>query len=183
MLLKPALSILSLSIIGTFTSCQQVDNDQNMEKETTATNNPDSLDDKNAYLNPVDSNIYISEGEWETYAPEVPRTNDGNVQTKQIILLLDDAQMEARISIETLAEFIKVAEEIIYTEFENSDKIGELLIQFTLNETGIPGVATSLTDGVDRDKTSEINNKLKAIRGFETKKDSVPFQLHIGINQ
>ncbi|NOQ72720.1 MAG: hypothetical protein GQ574_11990 [Crocinitomix sp.] len=183
MFLKPASFILSLSIIATFTACQQVDNDQNMEKKTIATDNPDSLDDKNTYLNPVDSNIYFTEGEWETYAPEVPKINKGIVQTKQIILLLDDAQMEARISIDTLAEFIKVAEEIIYTEFEDSDKVGELLIQFTLHETGIPGVAISLTDDVDRDKTSEINNKLKAIRGFETKKDSVPFQLHIGINQ
>ena len=97
--------------------------------------------------------------------------------------MTNENEIEPLISIKSLADFIKRAEGIIYEEFENSDKVGELLIQFTLNDTGIPIVAISIKDDVDHEKTTQIDEKLQAIRGFETKKDSVLFQLQIGINQ
>ena len=71
---------------------------------------------------------------------------------------------------------------IIYEEFNKSDKKGELLIQFNINDTGIPKVSISLKDDVDEKITSQVDQRLKEIKGYSTKQDSVLFQLHITIN-
>lgn len=163
-------------------ACQNRDGNQDM-KNNNLTNSPDDLSGKDTYVNPVDNKTYQTEGEWKEYTPEGKRIGQGNVQTKQIILLTNENDIESRISVERLAEFIKNAEGIIYQEFNESDKKGELLIQFNINDTGIPKVSISLKDDVDEEITAQVDERLKEITGYATNQDSVLFQLHISINE
>ena len=173
-----SISLLFVLIMAT-SACQN--SNQETKKENTSSS-PDELSGKDTYVNPVDNNIYQTEGEWIEYLPEEKRVDQGIVQTKQIILLTNENDIEPRISVENLAEFIKNAEDIIFEEYKKSDKKGELLFQFNINDTGIPKVLISIKDDVDKEVTSQVAKKLEEIKGYATKQDSVVFQLHISIN-
>lgn len=168
---------LSIILFLGINACQNKDGNKN-----NITNSPDDLSGKNTYVNPVDNKTYQTKGGWKEYKSDEKRTNRGNVETKQIILLTNENDIESRISVKNLADFIKEAENIIHQEFNKSDKKGELLIQFNINETGIPKVSISIKDDVDEKITTLVGKRLKKLKGYATKKDSVLFQLHTSIN-
>ena len=175
-----SISLLIILTVGT-SGCQNRNGNKDMKKHDIA-NLPDDLSGKDTYANPVDNKTYQTEGEWKEYSPEEKRVDEGNVKTKQIILLTNENDIDSRISVESLAEFIKNAEDIIYKGYNKSDKKGELLVQFNINETGIPKISISLKDDVDEEITTQVDKRLKEIKGYATKQDSILFQLHISIN-
>ncbi len=160
-------------------ACQNRNQDMKTENITSS---PDDLSGKSTYVNPVDNMTYQTDGEWKEYSPEEKRVNQGHVQTEKIILLTNENDIEPRISVESLAEFIKNAENIIYEKYKKVDKKGELLVQFNINETGVQKVSVAIKNDVDEEITTQVEEKLKEIKGYATKRDSVLFQLHITIN-
>ena len=172
------LIIFLIAFCSTFviTSCSQ-------KKDATTTDDPGNIEGKSTYENPADDKVYKTEGEWKKYTPETPGEKGGPVELKQIILLTSDAEMEKAIDVNHLSDFIKQAEHLIEKEMNNTDKIGEMLIQITLDKEGVSAVQISLAEDVDKEKVQTVYDDLLKISGYSTQQDSVVFQLHYTMNK
>ena len=93
------ITLVTLLILFLF-ACDQSSKKNQPIKSTDVSTNPDDLSGKKAYVNPTDGKTYASEAEWKTYEAENKKIDTGNVKVKQVILLTNQNDIPARISIE-----------------------------------------------------------------------------------
>jgi len=176
------ITLVTLLILFLF-ACSQSSKKNQPIKSTDVSTNPDDLSGKKTYVNPADGKTYASEAEWKTYEAENKKIDTGNVKVKQVILLTNQNDIPARISIEKLAEFIKKTEVIVKEAMEESDKKGEILVQITLSDSKAPKVDVSARDAVDGEKVKFIYSEIEKLADYTTQQDSVIFQTHYTINK
>lgn len=180
--MKHRLPIVSLCLLGTalLTSCG---NDH--KHAVKSTSNPDSLENKQAYVNPVDSMTYGSDGEWKRYEPETAAPQPAGANSmKKVILLTNQHVLRGLISIDLLVKEIQYNERLTLKEMEGTKEKGEILMQHTIYANKGPKVLISIKGDLDPVKISQIKEKLeKDEEHIRTSKDSCSYQLHYLINK
>ncbi|OQP53422.1 hypothetical protein A4H97_23530 [Niastella yeongjuensis] len=181
---KASLALATILVI--LTSCKENKSTKETEstKQIIATDNPDSLIGKKAYVNPVDNKTYQTEGEFKEYHPDEYKKYDGPVQPLQIILLTDQNKIPAMINIDTLADFIKGADDVVIKQLAAVKDTGEILVQFTLFANKKAGIRMSYKGNLKTKDLTLVSNKLEAYGSrIRTKNDSCILQGLYGINE
>jgi hypothetical protein len=166
-------------VLTLFTSCgEQTANNQN------ATNDPDSLNGKENYVNPVDGKTYSAKGGFTKYEPDGGvKPVSGTVKTLNIVLLTEQDKLERIIGVERLANFIKSMDTIVDREFAGVKEKGEILIQFTLYADKKPSTIISFSGNVDTLCLSKTANEIDRLSASaRTLEDSCTYQSHYGVN-
>jgi hypothetical protein len=143
---------------------------------------PSKLDGATAYANATDGKVYGAE--WKKYTPEQGMDKPGGPNSlKQIVLLTEQAKVQQRIELDTLASYMRNSENLVLDELTGSKDTGEILVQFTLLPRRQPDIMLSYKGKLDDDALNRLRLKLNASsRWFRTIKDSCAYQLHFLVN-
>lgn len=152
---------------------------------TAATSNPDSLPGKDAYVNPIDKNTYVSEKGWKTYHPEGGvKWDAGSVQMEKIILLTDQQILPSLISIDSLGDYVNGIKAIVLKQLANVKEKGEVMIQYTLYAGKKPNIRLSYKGGLNEKPLFALKELIDAkSKSVRTVKDSCVFQVLYSVNE
>lgn len=152
---------------------------------TAATSNPDSLPGKDAYVNPIDKNTYVSEKGWKTYHPEGGvKWDAGSVQMEKIILLTDQQILTSLISIDSLGDYVNGIRAIVLKQLANVKEKGEVMIQYTLYAGKKPNIRLSYKGSLQEQPLLALKDKIDVrSKDIRTMKDSCVFQVLYSVNE
>lgn len=132
------------------------------------------------YDNPVDKRSYITDGEFKTYKPELPRDNAGQpVVTNGIRFLTGEPDLKQRVRVEDLVSFIKAAEERAYPILAKSKTHALVLLQFNC-QPNQHEVKIATQGNPQESILQNLYEAMKAIAPLKTKGEVV-FQVELNV--
>ncbi len=139
--------------------------------------------DDQQYHNPVDGQVYVTDGTWQTYSPASPVPEPtGPVKLEGVRLLADEQTIAASVSTEALSQYIKSISEAVETAAKDSPTAFELLLQFELAADKPVFVQISNQGEVSQELLQKIYEALTALQAPAVSGNPVPFQAHYKIN-
>jgi hypothetical protein len=145
----------------------------------------DEFPNKKTYENPIDNNVYKTDGEFKTYqnGEEVYLTSKGEKETKleKVVFLSSDSDLKKNTSIDDIKLVIDKTNAIFEKLFKNSEKAGKIMIQFELGKKK-NDIQFAVRDDLDLDIMKEFEKQVNSEKYPNTKKSTVKFQLIYKVN-
>lgn len=137
------------------------------------------------YYNPIENVTYKTENGFQSYqnGNEITENSIGNKETKleKIVLLTGDKELKERSSIDDIKIIIDKTSSIFEELFKNSDKPGQIMVQFELkmkkNE-----IQYAVKDDIDLDIMKEFEKRVNQEKYPNTKSKSVKIQIIFKVN-
>jgi hypothetical protein len=145
----------------------------------------DEFPNKKTYENPIDKNVYKTDGEFKTYqnGEEVYLTSKGEKETKleKVIFLSSDSELKKNTSIEDIKNVIDRTNAIFEKLFIGSEKAGKIMIQFELGKKKNE-IQFAVRDDLDLDIMKEFEKQVNSEKYPNARKSTVKFQLIYKVN-
>lgn len=145
----------------------------------------DEYPNKKTYENPIDKNVYKTDGEFKRYqnGEEVYLTSKGEKETKleKVVFLSSDSELKENTSIEDLKKVIDKTNVIFESLFKGSEKSGKIMIQFELGKKKNE-IQFAVRDDLDLDIMKEFEKQVNSKKYPNSKKEPIKIQLIYKVN-
>ena len=143
---------------------------------------PDEALPEEVFHNPVDGKTYVAPGGWHQYAPATPSNDQVGrpAQTQHIRLLTEQHQIAERTTMDALAAFIRVTEQLANQKLAASETAFRLLIQFACRPSG-HDVQLATEGGASRDVLQGLFEALSEMERLPVSDGEVSFQIEMRV--
>ena len=157
----------------------------NFQKDNTNLLWLDEFSIKKPYDNPIDNEIYKTDGSFKTYqnGNEVYVTSKGEKETKleKVIFLSSDSDLKANTSVKDIQTIIEKTNKIFENLFKNSEKPGKIMVQFELGKKKNE-IQFAVRDELDLEIMKEFEKQVNAVKYPNSKKSAIKLQIVYKVN-